>query len=422
MLGSGRRLDRGPRPRACGAASRGKRWLVPLAVFLCLFGAGADPGDDGRGAGAVHLRDLLSAWTRFRELLACPACAGRSRRTGRAAGAAPATRCSTASPPCGCPATRAPRRCGASTSARRFPAIRRATACRRCGPAPSGARSPRLLDRAIPGDARIVEVGCGTGQMCLYLARADRVVVGADLTRASLALGAGAGAALRARAGAVRRDRPAAAGPQGGRLRRRLLVGRPAPHAGSARVVRAPGAAGAARRDDRGRASTTRSRGCPLRLRRVAARLSGFRLDPVRSGPARAASRAGAAGGVAARSVPASRGAPPHARRGAGLVRRERRRVPPRPIRARCSTTSRRSCSRPRPTTGGPRDGWRSWLDAGRSAREGGLFFTVGRRREDAARRMTRLFPGGDRDLDVRRGRPAWRPRRSCASAAVSLK
>src|SRR5919197_4636537 len=48
----------------------------------------------------------------------------------------------------------------------------------------------RLLDRAIPGDARIVEVGCGTGQMCLYLARADRVVIGADLTRAALVAGA----------------------------------------------------------------------------------------------------------------------------------------------------------------------------------------------------------------------------------------
>jgi SAM-dependent methyltransferase len=46
----------------------------------------------------------------------------------------------------------------------------------------------RLLDRAIPGDARIVEVGCGTGQLCLYLARADRSVIGVDLTRPSLAV------------------------------------------------------------------------------------------------------------------------------------------------------------------------------------------------------------------------------------------
>src|SRR5262245_44600902 len=45
-----------------------------------------------------------------------------------------------------------------------------------------------LLDHAIAGDARVVEVGCGTGQMCLYLARADRRVIGADLTRASLRL------------------------------------------------------------------------------------------------------------------------------------------------------------------------------------------------------------------------------------------
>jgi len=47
----------------------------------------------------------------------------------------------------------------------------------------------RLLDRAIPGDASVLEVGCGTGQMSLFLARAERRVVGADLTRASLELG-----------------------------------------------------------------------------------------------------------------------------------------------------------------------------------------------------------------------------------------
>lgn len=47
----------------------------------------------------------------------------------------------------------------------------------------------RLLDDAIPGDARVVDLGCGTGQMTLFLATADRVVIGADLTRASLRLG-----------------------------------------------------------------------------------------------------------------------------------------------------------------------------------------------------------------------------------------
>jgi 2-polyprenyl-3-methyl-5-hydroxy-6-metoxy-1,4-benzoquinol methylase len=53
-------------------------------------------------------------------------------------------------------------------------------------------RFARLLDQAIAGDAKIVEVGCGTGQMSLYLARADRLVVGADLTLAALQLGAAA--------------------------------------------------------------------------------------------------------------------------------------------------------------------------------------------------------------------------------------
>jgi SAM-dependent methyltransferase len=50
----------------------------------------------------------------------------------------------------------------------------------------------RLLDSSIAGDARIVEVGCGTGQMSLYLARADREVVALDLSREALALGADA--------------------------------------------------------------------------------------------------------------------------------------------------------------------------------------------------------------------------------------
>lgn len=46
----------------------------------------------------------------------------------------------------------------------------------------------RALDAAIPGDASVLEMGCGTGQLSLFLASADRVVVGADLTRESLEL------------------------------------------------------------------------------------------------------------------------------------------------------------------------------------------------------------------------------------------
>ncbi len=51
---------------------------------------------------------------------------------------------------------------------------------------------PRLLDEAIAPDARVLEMGCGTGQLSLYLAIGDRFVVGADLTRASLDLAASA--------------------------------------------------------------------------------------------------------------------------------------------------------------------------------------------------------------------------------------
>jgi len=50
----------------------------------------------------------------------------------------------------------------------------------------------RMLDRAIPAGAAIADVGCGTGQMSLFLARGERRIVAADLTRASLRLGAAA--------------------------------------------------------------------------------------------------------------------------------------------------------------------------------------------------------------------------------------
>jgi 2-polyprenyl-3-methyl-5-hydroxy-6-metoxy-1,4-benzoquinol methylase len=50
----------------------------------------------------------------------------------------------------------------------------------------------RRLDAAIPGDALVLEMGCGTGQLGLFLATADRTVVGADLARPSLELAGGA--------------------------------------------------------------------------------------------------------------------------------------------------------------------------------------------------------------------------------------
>lgn len=55
-----------------------------------------------------------------------------------------------------------------------------------------GSEFARLLDQALPARARFLELGCGTGQMCLYLATAGRVIVGADLSRPSLELAAGA--------------------------------------------------------------------------------------------------------------------------------------------------------------------------------------------------------------------------------------
>jgi len=136
-----------------------------------------------------------------------------------------------------------------------------------------------LLDRAIPGDARFVDVGCGTGQMCLYLARADRVVVGADLTRASLELGAAAAARFRLdRVQFVETD-----------------IGRPGLKRGAFDVVYSSGVVHHTR-DPRASfariAELARPGGLvvlgvynaiariPTRLRRVAARLSGYRLVP----------------------------------------------------------------------------------------------------------------------------------------------
>jgi SAM-dependent methyltransferase len=137
----------------------------------------------------------------------------------------------------------------------------------------------RLIDRAVPGDARIVEVGCGTGQMCLYLARADRVVIGADLTRASLRLGAAAAARFKVdRVHFIETD-----------------LGRPGLKAGAFDLVYSSGVlhhtpdprASFARLAPLARPGGIIVVGLynafariPSRLRRVAARLSGYRFVP----------------------------------------------------------------------------------------------------------------------------------------------
>ena len=44
----------------------------------------------------------------------------------------------------------------------------------------------RSLDEQIPYNTSILELGCGTGQMSLYLSRFNRVVTGADISIGSL--------------------------------------------------------------------------------------------------------------------------------------------------------------------------------------------------------------------------------------------
>src|SRR5437762_7600385 len=130
--------------------------------------------------------------TAFRALLACPACGGSL------SAAWSCHACGTAfDAPDGVPNLRLSGDAAADTVRRfyeraPFPGYPARDSMHALRARAERSRFARLIDEAIPGDARIVEIGCGTGQMCLYLARADRVVIGADLTRASLLLAAAA--------------------------------------------------------------------------------------------------------------------------------------------------------------------------------------------------------------------------------------
>ncbi len=128
-------------------------------------------------------------------LLACPTCRGELRDEGERLSC---PRCPAAYPaPSGIPDLRVPGDARTTVvrdfyTAAPFPAYAERDSLGSLRARAARSEFARLLDQAIPGDARVVEVGCGTGQMSLFLATADRVVVGADLTRASLELAANA--------------------------------------------------------------------------------------------------------------------------------------------------------------------------------------------------------------------------------------
>lgn len=129
---------------------------------------------------------------RVRALLVCPACGGALDADWRCDGCGAGY-----AAPDGVPALRLPGSARTETvrqfySAAPFPNYPPRDSLTALRTRAERSLFARLLDAAIPGDARIAEIGCGTGQMSLYLARADRIVIGADLTRASLLLAAAA--------------------------------------------------------------------------------------------------------------------------------------------------------------------------------------------------------------------------------------
>ena len=252
MLASTRRIDR--RSRARIVASRLRRALARAARDLPLpLRADPDRRGDGRGARAVHLRDLLTRWTASGSSLACPACGGTLSATWSCSGCARALR--------------RRRRCPQSSAARRWRdgngapllrarAVPRLSAARE--PAELRARAERQCLRATarPRDSRR-RAHCRRRmrhRTDVSVPRARRPRGGGRRSDARIARARRRrGRALRSRPRAVRRDRSPSARPAARRLRRRLLVGRRAPHAAT-RARRSRGLAELARPGRRHRA------------------------------------------------------------------------------------------------------------------------------------------------------------------------
>lgn len=136
----------------------------------------------------------------------------------------------------------------------------------------------RLLDDAIPRDALVLELGCGTGQLGLFLASSGRTVVGADLARPSLALARDAAARYGLDARFVETDLRAPG------LRREafdvVICSGVLHHTPDPRASFAPVAALARPGGVLVIGVYNAYARLPLRLRRMVARLSGFRWIP----------------------------------------------------------------------------------------------------------------------------------------------
>ena len=47
----------------------------------------------------------------------------------------------------------------------------------------------KVLDLEIPYNSKVLELGCGTGQLSIYLSRYKRIIYGVDISKGSLILG-----------------------------------------------------------------------------------------------------------------------------------------------------------------------------------------------------------------------------------------